>query len=534
MRHGSIFEGEDISFRGEAVNLYEFYVPTGISCGKQKYDSPSFSDVAGRNNFSIITGGGGSGKSILMRHLFLSALQPNGKVPVFLELRDLNQTKRSILEFIEETLHDNHFKLDATYIDKALRGGHFALFFDGFDELSRKHRNDYAKQLQKFAKLYDKNVIIVSSRPDEEFSGWSNFSVFTLDPLTIDQASLLVTKTKFEDSFKNKFIRDLRSHLFKSHQSFLSNPLLLSIMLLMYGESADIPNKLNIFYNQAYEVLFQRHDALKSAFQRERVSKLNIQDFASIFAAFSIQSYDKRVFQFTRSEALDYIEKARVITNVNVNAENYLSDAIQATCLLLEEGLSIVFAHRSFQEYFAARFIADAGPEIQAQLIEKYAKHIRDDNVLPLLYEIRPEPVERVLVIPTIERFEKDMNLKGRVVKPTHLLRFLKKNVRTVTGQFFTPSNHLAFDIVWFTLITFGDLVGWKGHSKVKPDKEEYEKNDEHKVSEFTLRHETFRELMHEGGVLSLATVQTLVDIKRALLAKQQTAETSIQELLIH
>ncbi len=45
-------------------------------------------------------------------------------------------------------------------------------------------------------------------------------------------------------------------------------------MLLTYGQSLDIPNKLNIFYNQAYEVLFQRHDTLKGGFQRNKFNKI--------------------------------------------------------------------------------------------------------------------------------------------------------------------------------------------------------------------------------------------------------------------
>ena len=75
--------------RGKAINLYQFYVPTGISCGPKKYNQPSFVDIATHNKHSVIMGGGGSGKSVLMRHLFLSALGPKGRVPVFLELREL-------------------------------------------------------------------------------------------------------------------------------------------------------------------------------------------------------------------------------------------------------------------------------------------------------------------------------------------------------------------------------------------------------------------------------------------------------------
>ena len=179
---GRYSKAKTFLIRGEATNLYEFYVPTGISCGRKEYNQPSFIDIAKHNQCSVIMGGGGSGKSVLMRHLFLSALGPEGKVPVFLELRELNQNRISILEFIEETLHENHFKLDADFIKKALQNGHFVLFFDGFDELSRKLRKDYTKQIQKFAKVYDQNVVIVSSRPDDEFSAWSNFSVFTMDP----------------------------------------------------------------------------------------------------------------------------------------------------------------------------------------------------------------------------------------------------------------------------------------------------------------------------------------------------------------
>ena len=420
--------------RSEALSLYNFYVPTGISCGETRYTNPSIGEIASRNPFVVITGGGGSGKSILMRHLFLTALQHGEKVPIFLELRELNQSKQTILDFVRETLHENHFKLDAEYINKALLSGHFVLFFDGFDELSRQLRKEYSKQIQKFAKLYDQNVVVVSSRPDDEFAAWTTFSIFQLDPLNLDQACKLVKKTPFEENFKSKFIKDLRQHLFESHQSFLSNPLLLSIMLLTYGESADIPNKLNIFYNQAYEALFQRHDALKGAFQRDRVSKLNIQDFATVFSAFSIQTYEKRLFQFTRSEALDYIEGSKQLTRINYDSGNYLADAIQAICLLVEEGLLIVFAHRSFQEYFTARFICDAKPEIQEKLIAKYSKNIEEDSVIELLYEIKPDIIERVLIIPAIEKVEQQIGIKRRV-GITHFLRYLKKNVDLVSYE---------------------------------------------------------------------------------------------------
>ena len=88
-----------------------------------------------------------------------------------------------------------------------------------------------------------------------------------VQPLDLASAVELVRKLPFDDPVKERFVADLHGGLFKSHESFLSNPLLLSIMLLTYSDIAHIPTKLSIFYTQAYESLFQKHDALKGGFR---------------------------------------------------------------------------------------------------------------------------------------------------------------------------------------------------------------------------------------------------------------------------
>jgi predicted NACHT family NTPase len=289
-------KGKSFFIRHDPTTLYDFYVPIGVSNEKNKIPHASISGIAAVNRFAVITGGGGSGKSMLMRHLLLDAIKHKQKVPVLLELRELNEDGQSLLDFIKDTLRSNRFSLDDDYIEKALKAGHFALLLDGLDEVALSSRKTVIKQLFQLVKNYDQNIILLSSRPEPEFSGWPAFSVFNVDALTLEQAVELVSKLPFDDDLKAKFLRDLQDRLFAKHNSFLSNPLLLSIMLLTYGESADIPDKLSLFYSQAYETLFHRHDALKAGFQRDRLTKLNIQDFARVFSAFSIQTFDRRQF----------------------------------------------------------------------------------------------------------------------------------------------------------------------------------------------------------------------------------------------
>ena len=319
---------------------------------------------------------------MLMRHLVLNAILQKIKVPIFIQLQRLNQSDLDLNGLIQQTLSENKFKLDVEYIAKAIKEGHFVLFLDGLDEVIETRRQETSQSIQDFARVNDQNTVVVSSRPDQELEGWQEFTLLKVQPLSLDLAHELVSKLPYDDELKAKFLEELRTSLFKKHESFLSNPLLLSIMLLTYGQSANIPEKLNVFYNQAYEALFERHDALKGGYRRVRRTKLDIQDFAKVFSAFCLQSYDKGQLEFSRVEALDLIDKTKVIVSLDTSKEDFLKDSLQAVCLLVEDGLKIVFSHRSFQEYFTARFIAEAAGAVQQRLIEKYSARLRRDNVL--------------------------------------------------------------------------------------------------------------------------------------------------------
>lgn len=528
--------------RDEPTYLYNFYVPVGLKYGRREIDHVSIKKIINMNPYVVITGGGGTGKSMLMRHLLLSAIEEREKVPIFIELRRLEHSEQSVLEFIQDTLHSNNFDLDDEFIEKAMKAGHFVFLFDGFDEISQSQRQKINNQIIKLVQKYDKNFVILSSRPDEEFSSWQSFSVMEMAPLTLEQACELIDKLDVEEEFKSKFMLDLRARLFEEHKSFLSNPLLLSIMFLTYGQSADIPSKLSLFYNQAYEVLFQRHDAFKGAYQRERLSKLDIQDFAKLFSAFSILTYDKRVFEFTKPEALEFIDKAKKLANINVNSNSYLVDAEQAVCLLIEEGLQIIFAHRSFQEYFVAQFINTAEPEVQQKLIEKYAEGIGRDSVLRLLYELNPQLVERTFIIPALTKLEEIVGYKKKV-GITHYAKFVKGILGTINID---PAGHSTFSIDnlhWFYLIHFiidtcGHLINFPFKDWMSRDHSLWEKfKQEDELVRVDLRglkpsHPILRTMASDSWRFSQPALEALIGIKKQLLAKHQTLNESLEEIL--
>lgn len=528
--------------RDEPTYLYNFYVPVSLVGRKSIIEYASLSAISEHNSYVVITGGGGSGKSMLMRHLLLNAIEQKQKVPIFIELRKIDFSEQTLLIAIQETLKAHNFELDNAYIDKAMKAGHFAFLFDGYDEIGQAHRKSVSKQLVKLIENYEKNFIVLSSRPDDEFLNWPLFSVLEVAPLSLEQACSLIEMLPIEYEFKAKFIDDLRRELFKKHESFLSNPLLLSIMFLTYGQSADIPSKLSLFYNQAYEVLFQRHDAFKGAFQRERLTRLDIQDFARIFSAFSILTYDKRLFQLPRAVAIEVVDKAKILANINVNSDDFLKDAEQAVCLLIEEGLQIIFAHRSFQEYFVARFIYNAEPDVQQKLINKYSFSIDSDSIMELLYEMNPELIERTFIIPVLERIERIAGVKKKI-GITHHYRYLTRLVNSINISNGRLEGYYIGDVFLYQTIKFIRdkcmyLVNDYSYSLGTISKSLWEKyGTKNKDVRYMLKkmkpnHEIIRAIYNEGGSFSKTDLELLMLIKNQLIIKHKNLNASLEEII--
>lgn len=426
-------KGKSFFVRTEPVPLYDFYVPMDLRTQRRTLSQPDADDLGRVAARAIIVGSGGSGKSMMMRHLLYSALRSGWRTPVFFELRQLNHGEESLRAALLNTLRTFGLDVDDEYLELAFKGGHFVVLLDGFDEVTRARRDRVAREIRQLAQQYPTNWVVLSSRHDSTLVGWDEFSLFELAPLTVDRAAALVGKVPYDESVKARFVRDMRRSLFNTHKSFLSNPLLLSIMLLTYNDVADVPRKQSTFYAQAYDALFHRHDALKSGFKRDRLTNLDSQDFARAFAAFCVLTYERREFTFTRPRALEAIDEARITAMMAFDREAFLVDAIQAVCLLVEDGLDVSFAHRSFQEYFVARFITTAPVEMKSALVSRYSQLARSENVMALLFEIDPYIVERDYLLPALAAVRKAIGVFGNVER-VHFVRYLRAMYSSISA----------------------------------------------------------------------------------------------------
>ena len=405
-----------IIYRDTPQSIKQFYEPIDLSNDRTVLESPKIQDLLDLKKPIIITGTGGSGKSTFLKYLLLNSLETNKCIPIFIELRDVEKDELSLLEFIHSHLQLKKVNLESDYLDQAFNRGNFIFLLDGFDELSPIFAQEIGSEIEHLSQNYSKCHFIVTSRPGQEFISWTNFIELRTTPLTLDKAISLVSRLNFDKEVKNNFIQDLKKNLYNSHRSFFENPLLLSIMLITYRDSASIPSELHNFYSLAFEALYYRHDASKS-FKRPTLTDLPVNKGKDIMSAFSLITYLKNQTSFNNHELKDFLSKAMKLTDCECEMNDLITDLLRAFCMLLQDGTVYEYTHRSFQEYFAACFLVSSSEKSQIQLIEEFSKKADTDITLQLAYGMNPKMIEEKLIIPFLIEFKEKIGFKRKINK---------------------------------------------------------------------------------------------------------------------
>lgn len=410
-----------VLYKSEPKNLYTFFEPPYLQFQQTKQiKTDNIKDILDISHFVIIQGIGGIGKSMLMKHLFLNAIRQKEIIPIFLELKEVNILSTWKLdEIIQDKLQEFGYNLEKQYLDFALRSGKFLFLLDGCDEITSEKKAGFLRELESFCNKYEKNYYIVSSRPYSEFIEFQRFTVLESCPFTKKQALSLIRKIEFDRDVKDKFIDALDRELYKRHRSFASNPLLLNIMLLTFENYAEIPEKLHIFYENAFDTMCFRHDATKAGFKREWKSGLAFDVFKRVFSEFCILTYKKLKIALPYSELEDTLAKILAHQKLmDTRVGNFIDDLTNAICVLCKDGLFYRFTHRSFQEYFTAIFLsqlADAQmSEFGLKLIQSDCDRAMFDSVFDMLYDMNPSRFEKNILFPILNIYDNKCKQKDK------------------------------------------------------------------------------------------------------------------------
>ncbi len=422
----------------------KIYVPSSISSLdpyriKNKYDieyridSPTVNKIRAYARNVVISGVGGLGKTMLMRHLLLDAIDNNMEfVPVFVSVRSFTGEQETFMDYIFYQCAQYYPQLDKERLLKAFTSQQCILFLDGFDEIPFEHLQVFIRQYNKFIRLDLGNIIIMSSRPVGGAMP-NHFTKIYILPFDFSQSCQLVDKLtaiQHNDVLGEKFKYELKTNLFCSHKDYAENPLLLTLMLRIYEQNASVPKEKFDFYYNAYEVLSHKHDALKEdgGYSRKYKTGLTPTEFANCFRKFCTYSLllDGQV-SFSESEMLKYYEliMKNAEDNWKFELHEFIYDATSSTGLMYLQGNRYIFIHRSIQEFFCAWYLSKQEDSVLYDIALQLQKHGKGLvwETLELLDERISYKMEKYVYLPYFNSIFDSKDVKRDVYK-RFLIRF--------------------------------------------------------------------------------------------------------------
>ena len=380
------------------------------------------------SRYIVLSGTGGLGKSMMMRRLLISSIDDynkqgkQGLIPFFIPLKDYETSFSSMLEYVYSTASPLWPELSTESLEYILSDGKAILLFDGLDEVHASMLGDFTRKMNTFQDRYSTNAFVISSRPYSNFQSFNRSTVMYLRPFTKSQAIDLVKRYNYRSDaprLQERFLTQLDSELYANHKGFSDNPLLLSIMMLTFEMDAEVPLVKYLFYQEAYTVLSRRHDAMKDGYSRKLATGWNANQFADYFAYFCALTYNDGKISFTLTEIEQYFRLLKKKYNIkDVTADDFIYDLINSLCLMYHDNLRYGFIHRSFQEYFCAKYFNAQLDELLVHVIPVFDRDDRTkkvDTALEMLYDMKPKAVEKYMIIPYIKGLIEDCESKDGI-----------------------------------------------------------------------------------------------------------------------
>ena len=319
------------------------------------------SSIATNLHRTIISGYAGNGKTIFLKKIYKELIDNQVNFyPIFVELRNISSDTQTLLDYIYESIKTYSDSFTQEQFTYGLKKGLFYFLIDGLDEVSDSQQGNIQEEIIKLTLKYPDCPFVVTSRPNE-FTTWENFHVAHLLPFDYRQCQSFIKKIDYVEERKTDFLEFLTEDKFEEHEEFLSNPLLASMMLLTFDEYGDIPAKRHIFYEKCFQVLIKEHDASKGRFHRPLKSKLSHENLEKVFMYFCAMTYQDQKYKFSLQQIDKYIDLSLQIFSSDAICKNdgIRYDFVHSVSLLLQDGNYFEFIHRSFQEYFFAKFIVN-------------------------------------------------------------------------------------------------------------------------------------------------------------------------------
>lgn len=338
----------------------------------------------------LILGKPGAGKTIFLKYLAIQCSLGNvisNFVPIFIRLKDFAETveQPSLLRYINDQFA-NHGVKDTT-AQQILSQGRALILLEGLDQVPETDEERVWQELRNFFAKFHSNHFVITCRIAARECTFEQFTEVEIADFDDEQIATFATNWFGDkDTIKgNKFIKKLKQN--PPLQELASNPLLLTLLCLIFEEAANFPVSRAELYQEALNILLKKWDA-KRNIERSPSQKLSVHQKEDLLSQIARISFEQRDYCFRTQELKqhisDYIRNLPGIDSdietLQLDSELVLKSFEAHHGVLVEHARGIYsFSHLTFQEYLTAKeIITSSNPQALELALTQLVSHITE------------------------------------------------------------------------------------------------------------------------------------------------------------
>lgn len=331
----------------------------------------------------VILGKPGAGKTSIVKYTILKLLRQERAVyesskaydsfPIRVELYKYNTFKKKntagLIGYICQNLQE---EFQISYIspgalEKILEDFNTIIFFDGLDEIfDGQERIGVRNDIENLDKKYELTLSIVTSRFEsykEVSLNTSRFNICEVKDFEPEQIVDYVNKWYIAEeensTVREKEIAGCLADLATVDEELKTNPLLLSLILILYRNELELPTSKLEIYEGCTNTLIDIRDSK----EKKLDFVVKIRNKAAIFSALAFWIFNKQISQ--AETILSFDDVRRFVKNYLIAKKEFDEDSLADSAALefLEFAklrsifIEANFTHKTFLEYLTAYYI---------------------------------------------------------------------------------------------------------------------------------------------------------------------------------
>ncbi|MBD2100155.1 NACHT C-terminal helical domain 2-containing protein [Leptolyngbya sp. FACHB-261] len=318
----------------------------------------------------VVLGGPGAGKTTFLKYLGTQCSQNQfyaDLVPVFVSLKDFAETsnKPELLSYIAQAWTQSGIENSETKLKQVLGHGKCLVLLDGLDEVRKEDSQRVLKQIEELSNGFHQNRFVMTCRIAAKEYHLPNFTEVEVASFDDEQVAKFAENwfaCKNAPQATEQFLERLSES--EPIRELGSNPLLLTLLCLEFGDSGSFPENRSELYERATATLLRKWDD-KRQIRRDQVYKqLSVKRKEDLLSQIALMTFESKDYFFKRRQVGEHITgyirnlpDARNDTEaLQADSEVVLKSIEAQHGLIVERAVGIYsFSHLTFQEYFAAR-----------------------------------------------------------------------------------------------------------------------------------------------------------------------------------